>query len=232
MSDIEPSWGKNPRQTPVNLTNFSFKEYRTLKDEILQFLSGGPCFLAALQTLNSSGPYYAKGYKVDPKSKDDRGFTPLHYAACKGYTDVVQYLIDIGADVNSYSDHGVSALSCAAMYAHEEVVRVLCDRGANVNSADFVYHQTPLIFAVIGCDEFVVRMILQKGALVDVEDKSGRTALGRAADQGKEAIAKILYQAIIGDPNVLSRHHSLYGKKPLSENGRALMAGIVGQHRR
>ncbi|KAH8433152.1 ankyrin repeat domain-containing protein [Aspergillus melleus] len=295
MSDIQPNW-----------------EYRTLKEEIIRFLGGGPCFLAALQTLNSSGPYYAKGlvlknarldkdrpvfpeysqrspegitgmhvaawfgladiipglveaglhpdaesycgrtplsvaasqghkkavsllvtrYRADPKSKDDRGFTPLQYAACKGYTRVVQYLIGIGADINSYSDLGVSALSCAAMHAHEEVVRVLCDRGANVNSADSLCYQTPLIFAVISRDEFVVRMILQKGALVDVEDESGRTALGCAAAQGSETIAKILYQAIVGDPNVLSRHNSLYGRKPLSEAGRVLMAGIVGQHRR
>ncbi|KAI9038865.1 ankyrin repeat domain-containing protein [Aspergillus affinis] len=312
MSDIEPNWDRNPRQSPVNLTNFSFREYRALKQEVLRFLGGGPCFWAAVQTLKSIGPYHVKmlatdngrlkkdqpvlpqysqkvpdgmtgmhvaawfgladiipglvesemhpdtksscgrtplslaasnghrktvsilvtKYRADPRSKADRGFTPLHFAACGGHADVVQYLTDIGVDVDSYSDYGLSALSCAAMYAKEEVVRMLLNKGANVNSVEFVGHQTPLIFGVIGCSVFVVQMLLQRAALVDAEDRSGRTALGYAADLGCEIIARMLYEAIIGDPKVLDRHHSLYGEKPLTEYGRVLMKGIVGQYKR
>jgi len=42
--------------------------------------------------------------EVDAKYTDEKGRTGLHYAAHKGYFDIVEMLIEKGADVD-YEDH-------------------------------------------------------------------------------------------------------------------------------
>ena len=49
--------------------------------------------------------------------------------------------------------------------------------------------------AVNNEDEDIVKLLIQKNALLDVRDKSSRTALRIALENGYENIAKLLRQA-------------------------------------
>ena len=51
----------------------------------------------------------------------------MHYAAFCGYTDVVEVLLDAGADTRRVSSDGRTALSTAAEEGHSAVVRLLVD---------------------------------------------------------------------------------------------------------
>lgn len=42
----------------------------------------------------------------NPSSSNDEGITALHNATCAGHFDIVQYLIEIGCDVNVQDSDG------------------------------------------------------------------------------------------------------------------------------
>ncbi len=62
------------------------------------------------------------------------GWTPLHWSARNGHTDVVALLLDRGADINAPDAIGCPPLFYAAYPgAHRDVATLLCERGADVN---------------------------------------------------------------------------------------------------
>ena len=52
--------------------------------------------------------------------KDVEGVTPLHLAADRGHTEVVELLITKGAEVNAQSDGGNTPLDWAVDSAHSD----------------------------------------------------------------------------------------------------------------
>ena len=67
---------------------------------------------------------------ADINSKDDKGFTPLHWSAKTGGKDVVQFLISRGAEINAVDNSGTTALQMAKDQGHKDVVNVLLANGA------------------------------------------------------------------------------------------------------
>jgi len=60
------------------------------------------------------------------------GWTPLHYAARRGYTNVVKLLLAKSADVSAKDKNGRTALDYARTAGHADVVELL--RGANIHA--------------------------------------------------------------------------------------------------
>ena len=67
-------------------------------------------------------------------SRDKDGETPLHYASAYGRLDIVQLLVDHGADVNATQQHLWTTLHLASSYGYLGIARLLLDRGANVDA--------------------------------------------------------------------------------------------------
>ena len=61
--------------------------------------------------------------------------TLLHHAACDGRKQIVQYLLDQGADINAAVKNGFTPIHVAAVQGHTDVVRWLAERGAVVSDA-------------------------------------------------------------------------------------------------
>jgi len=57
--------------------------------------------------------------------QDNMGLTPLMFAVNKGNRDVVETLLDNGADVYIRDKNGKTALASAATYADGDVVQLL-----------------------------------------------------------------------------------------------------------
>ncbi len=70
-----------------------------------------------------------KGASLNERTKNHK-LTPLMVAASNGYTEVVQALINNGADINAKSALGLTALRLAENQGHVEVVRFLQAAGA------------------------------------------------------------------------------------------------------
>ncbi|GHU03446.1 hypothetical protein FACS1894158_01900 [Betaproteobacteria bacterium] len=60
------------------------------------------------------------------------GWPPLVYAAYNGHTEIVDYLIRRGADVNGKAENGSSALFFASRFGHLETVKALLKHRADL----------------------------------------------------------------------------------------------------
>lgn len=105
-----------------------------------------------------------------------------------GDTAVIKALIRTGAPVDAVDEFGSSALMYAVLDSNVAIVRLLLDRGANPNHSDNA-GATALMLAI--SDEAKVRLLLDRGARVDVASKlSGRTPLLIAC--GRPAAAAVV----------------------------------------
>ena len=91
-------------------------------------------------------------------------WTALMYAAYRGHTSIVQYLLDEGAPVNTQDVDGVTSLMLASSLGHSEVVRVLINYGADVNILAKDLNATALLFACSSQRTVCVDLLLAGGA--------------------------------------------------------------------
>ena len=90
--------------------------------------------------------------------------TALMYAAERGHTSIVQYLLDEGAPVNTQDVDGATSLMLASQFGHSEVVRVLINYGADVNILAKDPNGTALMFACNYQRTICVDLLLAGGA--------------------------------------------------------------------
>ncbi|MBM7558121.1 ankyrin repeat domain-containing protein [Halanaerobacter jeridensis] len=102
--------------------------------------------------------------------------TALFKSIDKERPEVVEILIEEGADVNVRTDDGRTALMKAIGENNSEIVKVLIKGGANVNAKDN-NGQTALMKAVNKRNKYVVKMLIENGANVNAKDNKGQTAL-------------------------------------------------------
>jgi ankyrin repeat protein len=69
----------------------------------------------------------------DKEVRDTIDHTPLIVAADGGCKDIVEILLEAGANIEHRNDQGETALIAAAQNGHKEIVQMLLDAGANIN---------------------------------------------------------------------------------------------------
>ncbi|KAK3395314.1 hypothetical protein B0H63DRAFT_492216 [Podospora didyma] len=89
--------------------------------------------------------------------------SPLHMAALKGQTKIMDILLNKGADINALDSTGRSALHCAVEGERMDAVTLLVERGADVNILDGK-GLSALHFAVEKGMEDAVVLFIEQGA--------------------------------------------------------------------
>lgn len=103
------------------------------------------------------------------------GETALHLACQKGYLDLVQTLLDVGADPGRSTICGDSPLHLAALEGHAEVVKLLLEAGAQKDSLTS-NGGTALHLAAWKGHRGVVDLLLKTGIDVNKAKNGGDTA--------------------------------------------------------
>jgi ankyrin repeat protein len=128
---------------------------------------------------------------LDKGTGGDLG-TFLARAAARDKPEIVQILLEKGADANVKDMCGFTLLMRAAEMGHPEIVKVLLDKGAQVNIKN-LYGQTALMWAASKGKPEAVKALLDAGADLNARDPDGETPLMWAAHrEGGAAKAKLL----------------------------------------
>jgi Cdc6-like AAA superfamily ATPase len=132
--------------------------------------------------------------RLDAKSKDRCGRTPLSWVAQNGHEAVVKLLLATErVDADSKDNGGWTPLSWAARGGREAVVKLLlATERVDADSKDNG-GRTPLSWAARDGHEAVVKLLLATERVdADSKDNDGRTPLSGAAWDGHEAVVKLL----------------------------------------
>ncbi len=97
--------------------------------------------------------------------------TPLLLAAEYGHKEIVDLLIEKGANVNTVCVDNHSALYYAAQNGHIEIVKTLIDKGADVNLLSKDEVSTAILAALYKGQTEVVKLLLEVGADIHLSHK-------------------------------------------------------------
>ncbi|MCL1992795.1 MAG: ankyrin repeat domain-containing protein [Spirochaetes bacterium] len=116
------------------------------------------------------------------------GYTALLQAASKGYTELAQWLVEIGANLEAASSDGKTALIHAASRGHTDIVEALLNANADKNCAD-KKGSTPLDYAkqLHKDNKKLIEMLAPKQALA-----SEKTEAAVQADKNMKAYEKFV----------------------------------------
>src|SRR5271169_1057522 len=140
------------------------------------------------------------------------GMSPMMVAASFNRTGALKLLLERGAGINDVDKSGSTALMLAADKGNIESVSILLDRGAYINARDNA-DRTVLVRVLdipvrqpdrkhiadkdkadneVKIRLAVARLLIEKGADLELRDNIGRTALAVAVSRGHAELAKMM----------------------------------------
>ena len=147
--------------------------------------------------------------------QDAQGFTPLHLASSKGHIEIVEFLLNHGADIELEIFNGETPLMLAAQYARYgqyETIKTLLEHGAMVNHKD-QHGRTALHYAAMHRGKEIMNLLISYGADVNARDKHQSTPLHQAAMLNNIEAAKALVEH---GADIFAKNYHDYSK-PLPE---------------
>ena len=126
---------------------------------------------------------------MSPDTKNKSGALAL--VAAGNHTEILEILLNGGANVNERNSEGITALMAASASGNIASINLLYSRHASVNEKAN-NGVTALILAVGGNKYNAVKQLLLLGANPNVEDENGRTPLKLAELTGNKDIVSLL----------------------------------------
>jgi ankyrin repeat protein len=152
-------------------------------------------------------------------AKDNRGMTPLHFAAENGSKRIVELLLAKGAEVNVRDSDGRTALELVAANSRSkrDIAKLLLDNKADVNIKDNV-GRTALHYAAAHGSKEVVELLLTTNADINAKGYHNLTPLHYATMNGRIDIVELLLTkgVEVNATTKVSGYTPLDGKTPLA----------------
>eukprot|EP00929_Paragymnodinium_shiwhaense_P051693 TRINITY_DN25971_c0_g1_i1.p1 TRINITY_DN25971_c0_g1~~TRINITY_DN25971_c0_g1_i1.p1 ORF type:complete len:887 (-),score=234.91 TRINITY_DN25971_c0_g1_i1:225-2786(-) len=128
--------------------------------------------------------------------RQEVGETGLHWAALRGDQAIAELLLNAKADPDLKDQDGKSALHIAAfngvMNVSQQLLQAKCDANAQDLRGNTALHWVLLA----GGSMRMIRLLLKSGARGDIANAEGELPADMAEDQGSDAAANIIRQAV------------------------------------
>ena len=118
-------------------------------------------------------------YRDLEQQEDAQDGTALHWACSRGYLDIVEALLTLGAKCNTGTKCGLTPLHCACAHGYLQIVRTLLEWGADVTSRSDC-GDTPCHVAAYRGQADVLCLLVRYGANPLLVNCQGRDALAEA----------------------------------------------------
>lgn len=169
-------------------------------------------FTKIVQLLIESGAALEQRYNFlqhDLNEENDEtkiGSTPLMLASASNHNDVVELLINAGADINNHDERGFTSLHYAAENQCKKVIEILIKAGAGLNKQTNGYYDlsagiTPFMVSAQTGDIEMVKIFLNSGC--DINDiytntEDGSNAFDGVVHNGHRPLLEFLFN----QPNI------------------------------
>ncbi|ORX57875.1 ankyrin [Piromyces finnis] len=127
-------------------------------------------------------------------NKDELGAKLLLFGVKKGNQDIVELLLELGANVNHTNSKGETALFHAIKICDDEIAIQLINKGANVNAQD-INGDTPVMIAVrldVFESCYMTKILIEHGADILMRNNNGETPLHMALRKPKTVVLRFL----------------------------------------
>lgn len=157
-----------------------------------------PLHLAAINgDLHTAKLLLSAGVDVDTKIDSgwslNKSWTPLMFAIEKGHTEMVNFLISRGANIETQNQEGGTPLIVASYNGHPDIAELLIKKGAQVNTSTRTGH-SPLGFAVMQNHFEIAKLLISNGSHIDDKDANGWTPLMSAVQNGNKELIDFLLE--------------------------------------
>ncbi|KAJ5398345.1 hypothetical protein N7509_006458 [Penicillium cosmopolitanum] len=126
--------------------------------------------------------------------------------------EILQILLNGGADVNSVDEFNRTALACSVELRNNRAVEILLETpGICVDSRD-AENRTPLMIAAILGEDTIIKQLLKSNAEVNAENEHKLTPLFLAVANSQAQAVKIL----LDHPDIRVNQQDEYGRTPFS----------------
>ncbi len=163
---------------------FSYQSIRTLREACES------CDVVGIKALIKAIPAEFRAAYVN--SRDPNGGLTIYWGVFFGHPEVVQTLLEVGADVNARDNIGASSLHWAVSRDNLPLVQMLLAAGADVNARDN-RGESPLHWAVNRGHLPVVQMLLAVG----VDPRVGMNSLVEIPAEKKDRLDGAYSEALV-----------------------------------
>ena len=125
--------------------------------------------------------------------KDDRNWTPLHWASTSDNLEVVKCLIENKANLEAKDFLNNTPLHLAIKDGNPEIAKVLIENGADLNTIGGG-NNTPLHLAIKNGNPEIAKVLIENKPNLEAKDLSNNTPLHLAIKNGNPEIAKVLIE--------------------------------------
>jgi len=134
------------------------------------------------------------GVNVNIQDQADENFFPLLMAVAKQDFEIVEILLNAGADINLFEVYGFTALMSAAANLNENILLLLLKKGAgkiNIEAVDTSGNTALMVAAQRGRNKNV-KILAAAGANINATNRYGETALIMASREGRKEVVQTL----------------------------------------
>ncbi|KAJ5552381.1 hypothetical protein N7494_001759 [Penicillium frequentans] len=133
---------------------------------------------------------------IDIAVRDGAKQTPLHRAVIGGHETIAKLLVQRGADLEARDQVSRTPLDHATLLGREAIAMFLFERTPDVRGKYGDHEMIPraMILAAARGQKAIIKLLVERGADLEVNDEYSRTPLHHAARCGSDTVAKLLLE--------------------------------------